>query len=93
MNRIIVLALLAPLATACAAEFGDGDPAQEPPEIGESQAGAVRTFNGRLDRPAQAIGTLADQSTTTESTQLYSLFQSAQNANVELGAKYSRSTK
>jgi hypothetical protein len=93
MKRTIVLALIATLTAGCAGQFGDGDPAQDPPENEENQGGAIRTFNGQLQRPADAVGTLSDQTTNAESTQIYQLLRGADRADVEIGAKYSRSTK
>lgn len=93
MNRFIVLALTATLATGCAAEFGDNGPLQQPGESEESQEGAVRTFNGQMQRPAEAITTVDQASTTPESTRLYDWFRTVNQADIELGPKYSRSTK
>lgn len=92
MNRTIVLALLTALATGCAAEFGDNGPVQ-PDQAEESQGGPIRTFDGKLQRPAEAIGTLAESPTDVESTQIVDFYQKANQADLELGPKYSRSTK
>ncbi len=93
MKRSIVLTLFAVLATGCAAEFGEDPQAPQPTENEESQAGSIRTFGGRMQRPAEAIGTVNGAPTEPESTQLYELFQNVDQASVELGPKYSRSTK
>jgi hypothetical protein len=92
MNRYFVLAAIAAMVAGCASDFGDDmDPATDSDQT-ESGEGSIRTFGGTLQRPAETLGPWQQERTDVEAAQIRNYYETLQQADIELGGKYARSS-
>lgn len=93
MNRYFVLAAIAAMVAGCASDFGDDtDPATESDQTEESGEGSIRTFGGTMQRPAETLGPWQNERTEVHAAQFRNYYEPVQQADIELGGKYARSS-
>jgi protein involved in sex pheromone biosynthesis len=93
MNRYFVLAAIAAMVAGCASDFGDDtDPTTDSDETEESQEASIRTFGGAMQRPTETLIPWHQSPTEVRAAQYRNYYETVEQADLELGAKYARSS-
>ena len=96
MKSLTFLAVVGLVLGGCAAEFGEdrspdtNTPAPESSEETTSEP-TVNVYGGRLQRPAEAIGTVEDAPQTSNAHAIRNYVGQVNDAEMQLGPKFSRS--
>lgn len=96
MKSLLFLAVVGLMLGGCAAEFGEdrspdtNAPAPESSEETTSEP-TVNVYGGRLQRPAEAIGTVEDAPRTANAHAIRNYVGQVDKAETELGPKFNRS--
>lgn len=93
MNRCFILAAIAAMVAGCASDFGeDTDPATDSDLTEESQEGTIRTFGGAMQRPPETLVPWHRSPTDVHAAQYKNFYETVEQADIELGGKYARSS-
>ena len=96
MKSLLFLAVVGSMVGGCAAEFGEdrspdtNAPATESSEETTSEP-TVNVYGGRLQRPADTIGTVEDAPQTANARAIRNYVGQVDQAEMELGPKFNRS--
>lgn len=95
MNRTLFLAVMGLMLGGCAADFSEdrSDETTNAPTSSEqtNDDPTVNTYGGRLQRPAEAIGTVEDAPQTANAREIRIYVERVDQAETNLGPKFNRS--
>jgi hypothetical protein len=96
MNRTLFLAVLAVTLGGCAADFSEEGTSDTTnvPQSSEQTTGepTVNVYGGRLQRPAEAIGTVDEATQVANARAIRTYVETVDQAEMELGPKFNRSS-
>ena len=94
MNHTLFLLTFSLVLGGCAAEFSE-DPSSETnaPESSEQTTSepTVNVYGGRLQRPADSVGTVEEATQTANARAIRNYVESVDRAEMDLGPKFNRS--
>jgi hypothetical protein len=95
MNRTLFLVVIPLVIGGCAADFSEeGTPeTTTPPESSEQTTSepTVNVYGGRLQRPADSIGTVEEATQTANARAIRTYVETVDQAEMDLGPKFNRS--
>lgn len=96
MNRTLFLAVVASTLAGCAADFsedGTSDTTTSPESSEQTTSEpTVNVYGGQLQRPAEIIGTVDDATRTANARAIRNYVETVDQAEMDLGPKFNRSS-
>lgn len=95
MNRTLFLVALSLVIGGCAADFSEDGTSEKTnaPESSEQTTSepTVNVYGGRLQRPAEAVGTVEEATQTANARAIRNYLEPVNQAEMDLGPKFNRS--